>query len=122
MSDPAPAVAALAVAAGGALGAFLRTGLSRAVARDWFPVGTLAVNVIGSFALGLLTGFAPGESLRLFVGEGICGAFTTFSSFSVETVRLVEGGHRRRAVLNVTLTLVLGLSSAAMGFAVAGLT
>lgn len=122
MSDPAPAVAVLAVALGGALGALLRTGLSRALARDWFPVGTLAVNVLGSFALGLLTGLAPGETLRLFVGEGVCGAFTTFSSFSVETVRLVEGGHRRRAVLNVGLTLALGLSAAGLGFVLASVS
>lgn len=120
-ADPVPAVAALAVALGGAVGAVLRTGLSRAVARERFPVGTLAVNVLGSFTLGLLTGLAPGGAPALFLGQGVCGAFTTFSSFSVETVRLAERGHGRRAVLNVGLTLALGLSAAGAGVAASGL-
>ncbi len=123
MTDPsAPVpVAVVAVAAGGAVGALCRVALSRAVASDEFPVGTLAVNVLGSFALALLAGLAPGDLLRLFVGEGACGAFTTFSSFSVETVRLVEGGHGLRAGTNVVAHLSLGLGAAATGFFVAGL-
>lgn len=120
MTDPAPTVAVLAVAGGGAVGALLRTGLSRAVATERIPVGTLSVNVIGSLALGLLTGLAPTETVRLFVGEGVCGAFTTFSSFSVETVRLAESEHGRRAVANVVATLVACLSAAAVGYLLAG--
>lgn len=115
------AVAVLLVAVGGAVGAVLRTAVSRAVARDWFPVGTFAVNVLGSLALGLLAGIAPGERLTLLLGEGACGAFTTFSSFSVATVQLAAGEHPGRAALNVVLTLSLGLAAAAAGF-VAGAT
>ncbi len=111
-----PVVAVLLVGVGGAVGALLRTGVSRVVAREWFPVGTLAVNVVGSLALGLLAGLAPGERLTLLLGEGVCGAFTTFSSFSVATVRLGAGEHSRRAALNVVLTLSLGIAAAAAGF------
>ena len=120
MTDPSPTVAVLAVAGGGAVGALLRTGLSRAVATERVPAGTLSVNVLGSLALGLLTGLAPTETVRLFVGEGVCGAFTTFSSFSVETVRLAESGHGRRAVGNVVATLVACLSAAAVGYLLVG--
>ena len=120
MSRTDGSLAAVLIAAGGAVGALLRTGLSRAVATERIPVGTLSVNVIGSLALGLLTGLAPTETVRLFVGEGVCGAFTTFSSFSVETVRLAESGHGRRAVANVVATLVACLSAAAVGYLLAG--
>ncbi len=112
-------VAVLLVGVGGAVGALLRTAVSRVVAREWFPVGTITVNVLGSLALGLLAGLAPGERLTLLLGEGVCGAFTTFSSFSVATVRLAAGDHPRRAALNVLLTLSLGLGAAAAGLVAA---
>jgi len=110
-----PVVALVLVGVGGAVGAVLRTALTRLVASEWFPVGTLAVNVLGSLALGFVAGLAPGERLTLLLGEGVCGAFTTFSSFSTATVRLADD-HPRRAALNVVLTLALGLSAAAAGY------
>jgi CrcB protein len=83
------------VAAGGAAGAVARFGVSVAAARwlsDGFPWGKLVVNVIGGLAMGLL--FArtspDQESLRLALGVGVLGGFTTFSAFSLETVRLME--------------------------------
>jgi fluoride exporter len=88
------------VGTGGAIGALLRHGLSVRVAREDFPLGTLSVNVIGSFLLGLLTFAGIGGDPLLFLGTGLCGSFTTFSSFSVDTVRLYETGKRRRAVAN----------------------
>ncbi|MFB6102164.1 MAG: fluoride efflux transporter CrcB [Haloplanus sp.] len=85
------------VAVGGMLGALLRHVVSVAVERESFPTGTLTVNVVGSFALGLLTGLDPGADVLLLVGTGLCGAFTTFSSFSFTVVRLWEEGERVKA-------------------------
>jgi CrcB protein len=86
---------ALLVAAGGALGALARYGVGMAAAR-WlgpaFPWGTLIVNVAGGLAMGLLIARVSPEqvALRLGLGVGLLGGFTTFSAFSLETVRLME--------------------------------
>jgi len=91
--------AALLVGIGGAVGASGRylTG----VVLDTYPssVSTLTVNVIGSFVLGLLTFTAVGSDFALFVGVGVCGAYTTFSSFSFQTVDLWRRGRTGYAVL-----------------------
>ncbi len=87
--------AVLLVALGGAIGSVARFGAG-AVAARWFglafPWGTLAVNVIGGLAMGLMAArIAPdNENLRLLIGTGLLGGFTTFSAFSLETVRLME--------------------------------
>lgn len=88
------------VGTGGALGALLRTYVSQRVAIEEFPAGTITVNVIGSFALGLVTFLSLDDTWVLLLGTGACGSFTTFSSFSFETVRLWETGERSRAVVN----------------------
>jgi len=85
------------VAVGGMIGALLRHVVSLAVERESFPTGTLTVNVLGSFVLGLLTALDPGTDLLLLVGTGACGSFTTFSSFSFEVVRLWDGGEPLKA-------------------------
>jgi CrcB protein len=90
--------AAHLVGVGGALGAVLRHLVVEAVDADRLPFGTFTVNVVGSFALALVTVAGRGDEVALFVGTGACGAFTTFSSFSVETVRLWETGRRVRAL------------------------
>ncbi len=104
----------LAVAAGGALGALLRYGVSlgvHALLGRGFPYGTLTVNVTGSFAMGLLyvlllerSALAPEWRLALLVG--LLGAFTTFSSFAIETLVLVEEGAHLRALANVIASVV----------------
>ncbi len=103
----------LAVAVGGAVGALLRYAVRELLpplADGRIPLATLAVNVAGSFLLGLLAGVMlqratiPAE-LRLGVTVGLLGAFTTFSTFSVETVDLMRGGHWPFAVLNVALSV-----------------
>jgi CrcB protein len=96
----------LLVGVGGALGALGRFAVTRYVPAETLPMGTLAVNVLGSFLLGLVTFAGAGENLLLFVGVGACGSFTTFSSFSFETVRLYERGHPWRAALNAVGTLL----------------
>ena len=94
------------VGAGGALGALLRHAVTGRLGSEEFPVGTFAVNVLGSFALGLVAFLGAGNEVALFVGTGACGSFTTFSSFSFETVRLWETGERARAGVNAVGNLV----------------
>ena len=107
------------VGTGGAIGAILRYLVATLIAR-WrgsarFPLSTLVVNVVGSFALGVVIFGGFGETATLFVGVGICGAFTTYSSFSVQTVRLWEDGMAGYAVLNALGNFAL--SAAAVGVA-----
>jgi CrcB protein len=84
------------------------------------PWGTLSVNVFGSLVLGLLAGLAMDHSLSgevmTTVGTGFCGALTTYSTFSYETLRLYEDGARLYAGVNVVLTLTLGLGAVVAGF------
>lgn len=106
------------IACGGAIGASLRyllTTQSIKLLGKGFPFGTLAVNVIGSFALGCLYIWIEQEqreisqSLRLFVGVGLLGALTTFSTFSYETLLLLQQGDFIKAILNLFLNVGLCL-------------
>lgn len=108
---------ALAVGLGGAGGALLRALVGRWLRYD-FPVATLVVNVSGSFILAALYCALPGDAelARALVGSGFCGAFTTFSTFILETVLLARSGHLRRALLYVTLTLSLCSLASWSGF------
>jgi CrcB protein len=118
-------VSLLLVIGGAAIGAPLRYLSDRAIqARhdSVFPWGTLAVNVIGSLILGLITGAvtAGGASaqVQLAVGTGFCGALTTYSTFSYETMRLLEGDARFFAAANVLASIVAGLGAAFLGVAI----
>jgi fluoride exporter len=90
-----------------------------------FPWGTFAINTSGSLLLGLLTGLGLHHAFprvpRLVLGTGFCGAYTTFSTFTFETVRLVEEGAAGEAFRNVAATLVAGAAAAALGLALAWL-
>jgi fluoride exporter len=87
-----------------------------------FPWGTAVVNISGSFVLGVITGLALyhglGVDSKLVFGTGFCGAYTTFSTFSYETVRLAEGGATRAAIRNVAVNTAGGLLAAAVGLAI----
>ena len=114
--------------AAGALGAPARYLVDGAIGdrtEGVFPWGTFVVNATGSFALGLLTGLALYHALpatpKLVLGTGFCGAYTTFSTFSFETVRLIEEGAVNEAVRNSLGTLVVGAAAAAAGHALAAL-
>ncbi|EMF58026.1 fluoride efflux transporter CrcB [Streptomyces bottropensis] len=114
------------VIVGGMIGAPLRYLTDRAVqARHAtaFPWGTFAVNVIGSLVLGTLTGAAAAGAadshLRLLLGTGLCGALTTYSTFSYETLRLAQDGARPLAVANVVASVTAGLGAVFVGLAVA---
>jgi CrcB protein len=113
----------LAIAGGGALGALGRFGLSsglyRLLGRD-FPWGTLAVNVLGSFLMGLLfvlflDRLAGPPELRSALLVGFLGAFTTFSTFSMETLLLVEQGFMVKALLNILASVLLCLLACWLG-------
>lgn len=94
------------VGTGGALGAVLRQLVGQAVDVEEYPLGTFTVNVVGSFLLALLAFGGIGGQVGLFFGTGVAGSFTTFSSFSYETVRLWETGERLRAAINAVSSIV----------------
>jgi CrcB protein len=115
----------LFVCLGAAVGAPLRYLVDRAVQSrhdSVMPWGTLVVNLVGSFVLGVLTGLADGHAVpadvTLAIGTGGCGALTTYSTFSFETLRLVEEGAGRAAALNVLLSLSAGVAAAVLGIVV----
>ncbi len=111
----------LAVAAGGAIGAagrYVMTGWAERLLSDWLgggiPYGTLAVNVIGSFLLGILVeilalSLSVSPELRALLVIGVLGGFTTFSAFSMDTVLLLERGELGRAALYVLLSVGLSV-------------
>jgi len=102
----------------GGLGAVARFLLDAAVARSLgreFPYGTLAVNLSGAFVLGVFAGaLLTGDAYRL-LGTGLIGAFTTFSTWALESHRLGEEGRLRVGVLNFAASLVLGVTAAWLG-------
>lgn len=116
------------VALGSALGGLLRFTLTR-LTLAWdssMPWGTILINVLGSFAIGFfgtltLSGsrYEASENMRLFIMVGICGGFTTFSSFSLESFDLARSGAVGRALLNIGLSVVLCLAAVALGHHIA---
>lgn len=113
----------LAIAGGGALGAVLRFGMSSNIHRFFgrdFPYGTLAVNVLGSFLMGLCFILMVERNVlsmewRSIIIIGFLGAFTTFSTFSMETLALLESGELSRALLNILLSVTLCLAATWIG-------
>ncbi|GAA0226334.1 fluoride efflux transporter CrcB [Cryptosporangium japonicum] len=108
----------LLVALGAAVGAPLRYLTDRAVqARHGtaFPWGTLAVNVVGSLLLGFLAGLPASPAVTALAGTGFCGALTTYSTFSYDTLRLTRGGEPFAALLYVVASLCAGMGAAAVG-------
>lgn len=108
----------LLVGLGGVAGALARHLLGERIEEG--IVDTLAVNVLGSFLLGVLVAVPVENDLLLVAGTGFCGAFTTFSTFAYETVRLAESGRPRRAVLNATVNLAGAFVAVGLGTLVAG--
>jgi fluoride exporter len=116
----------LLIALGGAIGTvgrYLFSGFAHRISNTIvFPVGTLTVNLLGSFLIGLLWGWFENSvlspPLRSFLFIGILGGFTTFSSFSLETINLMRDGELKLALLNLLLNNVLGIGLAFLGFAI----
>jgi CrcB protein len=104
----------------GALARFVLDALISTRRRGVFPLGTFVVNISGAFVLGVLTGLdLPGETL-LLAGTATIGAYTTFSTWVLETHRLAEDGETGTAVLNVVLSITVGVGAAALGRWVGG--
>ncbi len=108
------------VGIGGASGALLRYLVSEVFRTSEYPYGTFTVNVLGSFFLGLATFSGVGGQTGLLVGTGLLGAFTTFSSFSFETVRLWERGERREAIANLLGTFTMATVAVGLAWVLAG--
>lgn len=115
----------LIVGAGGFIGAVLRylvSGWAQNLSKNgFFPVGTLSVNIAGCLLLGFLGGWsehvrAVTPEVRLFLFIGILGSFTTYSTFSYETMALFQDGGLTRGFLNIGLHIIIGLGSAFLGF------
>lgn len=114
---------ALLVFVGGGLGAVLRYGTTLALPRPdaaAFPWATLAVNLAGSLAIGVLAGVLVGkDAARLFWVTGLLGGFTTFSAFSLETLGLLQSGRTGAAAAYVLASVLGGLALAGLGWAMA---
>ncbi|HEY6686470.1 MAG TPA: fluoride efflux transporter CrcB [Propionibacteriaceae bacterium] len=123
MSGP---LTALSISVAGGMGAALRLvldGLIRARVKSTYPVGTTVINVTGSFLLGLVTGLATSQLVshqwQLVVGTGFLGGYTTFSTASFETVRLIEDRRYIAAAFNGLGMLLICTAAAAIAFAAA---
>jgi fluoride exporter len=119
-------VIVLLVFAGGAVGSALRYVTDRWVQRQHalrFPLGTLAVNLVGCFILGVVAGAVADAGwsahVQALLGTGFCGGLTTFSTFTVEAVELLNGRLTIRAAGYVVLSAGLGVALAALGWALA---
>ncbi len=109
----------LYVGAGGALGAALRYAISLLPYKGSFPVLTFITNVIGAAAIGYIVGMAARRGadpkLILFLKTGVCGGFTTFSTFSLETYELFHRGHNQMAVIYMIFSMVFCLAGVSLG-------
>lgn len=120
MNSPSFLTASLFVALGGGVGSWLRFATARLVGPTAFPWATLTVNVVGSFAMGLLAGWlakSGSEDGRLLLGVGVLGGFTTFSAFSLDFAMLVERGEIGTAAAYAALSLVAGFAGLFAGLA-----
>lgn len=114
----------LLIGAGGFLGSVARFLVSRLNTRvDWFsiPIGTLAVNVVGSLLIGFLIGISEKSPIltvewRMFLMVGLCGGFTTFSSFSGENLVLLKNGQILPMLLYTALSIFLGFTAVYLGY------
>lgn len=123
-AQPSYLAASLSVAAGGAVGAWLRFVAGRLIGANPFPYATLTVNVLGSLAMGLLAGWLArhgesGEPWRLLLGVGVLGGFTTFSAFSLELALMIERGAMAQAATYIALSLLGGVGGLFAGLALA---
>lgn len=128
MNATPSAVANIAwVALGGAIGAALRYGVGEGARRipllSGFPWATLAINVVGSLVIGWFLRWselhAAPATMRAFVAVGLCGGFTTFSTFASENASLIYGGQPLRALLHALASVVLSVAAIFVGYALA---
>jgi fluoride exporter len=106
---------------GGAAGSMLRYAVSLAAAGRTFPLGTLLVNIAGSFVIGLVLALSSkneafATNWKLFLATGICGGFTTFSAFSAENLQLLQSGKALLSMLYIAISIVAGIAAAWLGY------
>ncbi|ULQ57371.1 fluoride efflux transporter CrcB [Flavihumibacter rivuli] len=111
----------LLVGLGGMTGSVLRYAFSLLFKGSTFPIATFTVNLAGSFAIGLVMAYfsrnsGTDQSLRLLLATGLCGGFTTFSTFSLENLQLLKDGQYSTALLYIAASLVVGIAATAFGF------
>ncbi len=122
MNAPTFLQSSVLVAFGGGAGAWLRFVAGRLIGNASFPWATLSVNLLGSFAIGLLAGWlarngTSSETWRLLLGVGVLGGFTTFSAFSLEMVQLIQRGALAQAGLYAAASLIGGIAGLFAGLA-----
>ncbi|MED0895229.1 fluoride efflux transporter CrcB [Aneurinibacillus migulanus] len=100
----------------GAISRFTMVGVIDKQTNSSFPYGTLTVNVLGSFCLGLLYGLDVGWQVKAMLGAGFLGSFTTFSTFAYENVQLQRLGKRKEARLYIGISVLAGIAAVALGF------
>ena len=114
----------LFVGIGGAVGAILRYLISLLPVKSGFPVLTLLTNIIGAFVIGLVVALAVKhnlpDNLVLFLKTGVCGGFTTFSTFSLEAYNLINGGKIGMGIAYAALSLVLCIAAVFLGQTIVG--
>ena len=112
----------VAVGVGGMIGSVLRFVVTVLVGNQPFPFATLTINIAGSFIIGLIFGASalgvPANTMKLFLATGICGGFTTFAAFSMESLQLLQQQKYILAATYVSASIVLGLAAAFAGFAI----
>lgn len=111
----------LLVGLGGAIGSMLRFGSSLLIGTKNFPYATLAVNITGSFIIGLVFAMSIKDEVflnnwKLFLATGVCGGFTTFSAFSLENMGLLQSGRIGIVLIYVLLSVVLGIAATFLGY------
>ncbi|WNS73515.1 fluoride efflux transporter CrcB [Bacillus sp. DTU_2020_1000418_1_SI_GHA_SEK_038] len=114
----------LLICIGGFLGAICRYKLSlllNSQLSDKIPLGTLFVNLLGSFLLGFIIGINESDHIHFLLGTGFMGAFTTFSTFNLEAVKLMQANKKVKAITYLSLTYVLGITLAFFGFIIGNL-
>lgn len=114
----------IALALLGGVGAAARFGIDRTISarrEGEFPLGTFAINIVGAFVLGLLTGASVTGTWLFVVGTGFLGSFTTFSTWIFETDRLAEDGEEAVALANLGVSMAAGLAAAGAGWALGAL-
>jgi fluoride exporter len=105
----------------GACGRFTLDGLVERLGGVDYPLGTLAVNLTGAFALGVLAGAGVSGRALTLAGGGLLGAYTTFSTWMLESARLAEDGELRQTAVNIGGSLVLGVALAGAGYGLGSL-
>ena len=111
----------LLVGLGGGIGSMLRYATSLMITSRYFPYATLAVNICGSFVIGLVLAMSVKNeqflnNWKLFLAVGICGGFTTFSSFSAENMELLQNGKAMSAFIYIAASVIFGIVAAWLGF------